>query len=205
MSSWTHPHPHHTPADAAACAAFSPVHLSLAVQNAVGWLPVLDGAPDEPSAVFHLAHAARGGSQIALRALRDLCRGVTQDVLPGLRLAGELPAETVRAMTAALARGGDAAAAEEVGDEAAAAGKAEEAITWLCAALGGLKAAEEGEEAEVGAHRAGLLERIGRARAATGDGAGAAKAYGEASEAAAAAGKGKLAARLAELAESAEE
>lgn len=57
-------------------AAFAPVHLGLAKYNAQGTLPEMEGKPSGPNAVWHLAHAARGGDLEALRALRDLLRGV---------------------------------------------------------------------------------------------------------------------------------
>jgi elongation factor 2 kinase len=188
---------------------FAPVHLALTRYYACGGLPVLDGVPDEPSAVFHACYAARGGDAYALRALRDLARGVVQDLVPGVRLAAELP-DVAAAITAALARDGDVAACVEIADGAA---TAAEKLTWLeraFAALdvhaeegGGAEAADEGEGEAAALARIQLLEKVGHARLVAGDASAAADAFTAASEAAAAHGKGKLSMKLAALAEEA--
>ena len=177
---------------------FAPVHLALARYCACGGLPVLDGVPDEPSAVFHVCFAARGGHSDALRAWRDLARGVVQDLVPGVQLGRELP-DVARALTAVLAHDGDLAACVELADAAA---NADEKLSWLDRAL----AAFDGADGVplVGLERHALLEKAGRARLAAGDASGAAEAFSEASEAALALGKGKLSVKLASLAEEAQ-
>jgi hypothetical protein len=143
-------------------------------------------------------HAAAEGSVVAQRALLRLARGVTQDVLPGVRLEAELPA-LAAALTAALADSGDGDAAAELAAAAAAEGRPEDALRWTLAALAALTA---GGQAELDTDRhAGLLEGLAHARAETGDAAGAKTAYAHAAAVAMAAGRGKLAARLAALAE----
>lgn len=177
-------------------AAFAPVHMQLARLSAVGALPVLDDVPDEPSALFHLAYAARGGDAVAIRAMRDVCRGVVQDVVPGARLERELP-EVAAALTAVLADAGDVDACVECADAAAG---ADDKLRWLEAALSAADARAGDAEEPV---NLGLLEKLGHARAAAGDATGAAAAFQRAADAAAAAGKGKLATKLTLLAEEA--
>lgn len=177
-------------------AAFAPVHMQLARLSAVGALPVLDDVPDEPSALFHLAYAARGGDAVAIRAMRDVCRGVVQDVVPGARLERELP-EVAAALTAVLADAGDVDACVECADAAAG---ADDKLRWLEAALSAADARAGDAEEPV---NLGLLEKLGHARAAAGDATGAADAFQRAADAAAAAGKGKLATKLTLLAEEA--
>ena len=184
---------------------FAPVHLALARYCACGALPVLDGVPDEPSATFHAFCAARGGDITAVRAVRDICRGVVQDMVPGVRLEGELP-DLAAALTQALARGGDPHACLEAADTAA---SPNEQLTWLERAMAAvdLVSFAGGDEddapppvAPIDIQRYDLLERIASARLAAGDRAGAAASFEEASEAAAALGKGKLSVKLAERA-----
>jgi len=172
-------------------ALFAPVHLALARSNACGGLPDLDGTPDEAAAIFHAFHAARGGEPLAVQAVRDLCRGVIQDLVPGVRLAAELPA-VAAALTAVLARGGDPAACVELAETCTDAGQK---LAWLEKALAAPPVA--------GCMRHDLLAKIGHARLAVGQRAAAAEAFTEASEEAAGAGKAKLSMALAALAEQA--
>jgi hypothetical protein len=189
---------------------FAPVHLALARYCACGALPVLDGVPDEPSATYHAFCAARGGDITAVRAVRDICRGVVQDMVPGARLAVELP-DLAAALTQALARGGDPRACLEAAESAT---LPKEQLTWLECAMAALDLAivVDGQEADaappaaaIDIQRYDLLERIASARLAAGDRAGAAASFTEASEAAAALGKGKLSMKLAERASALEE
>ena len=191
--------------------SFAPVHASLARFCACGGLTILDGAPDEQSACWHAFCAARGGDATAVRAVRDLCRGVVQDLVPGVRLASELP-RLAEQLTEALARGGDISACVEVSDAYA---NPADRLPWLERALAALDEAHTapGQDAvqdepvvrhtESGSNslpRFDLLERLADARLAVGDKAGAAQALSDASDDAAAAGKGKLSVRLAERA-----
>jgi elongation factor 2 kinase len=188
---------------------FAPVHLALARYYACGGLPVLDGVPDEPSAVFHACYAARGGDALAIRAMRDLMRGVVQDLVPGVRLASELPA-VAAALTAALARDGDIGACVEQADAAA---TAAEKLDWLERAhaaadlrdadVDGGEPPSADELAAAGVAGYQLLEKLGHARLVAGNAAAAGEAFTVASEAAALRGKGKLSLKLAQLAEEA--
>ena len=185
---------------------FAPVHLALARYCACGALPVLDGVPDEPSATFHAFCAARGGDITVMRAVRDICRGVVQDMVPGARLEAEMP-DLASALTQALARGGDPHACLEAAEAAA---SPKEQLTWLERAMAAVDLASiavDGQEADTAPpaaaadiQRYDLLERIASARLAAGDRSGAAASFAEASEAAAALGKGKLSMKLAEQA-----
>lgn len=175
-------------------AIFAPVHLSLARYNACGGLDVLEDVPDEPSAVFHACYAARGGDLAATRALRDLMRGVVQDLVPGVKLEEER-ADIAAALTAVLARSGDIGACVEAADGAG----GDEKLAWLQRALAGM-CMQEDEEAEMPAKHE-LLEKLGRAHLECGSKVEAAEAFTEASEAAMAAGKAKLSLKLAAMAE----
>ena len=177
---------------------FAPVHLSLARYYACGGLAVLDGVPDEPSAVFHACYAARGGDADAMRALRDLMRGVVQDLVPGVRLEEER-GDVAAALTAALARSGDVPACVEVADLAA----GPERLAWLQRALAGMYLLDEEADNTRLPAKFDLLERLGRAHLESGDAAAAADAFTQASEEALAAGKGKLSMKLQALAEEA--
>ena len=178
---------------------FAPVHLSLARYYACGGLAVLDGVPDEPSAVFHACYAARGGDADAMRALRDLMRGVVQDLVPGVRLEEER-SDVAAALTAALARSGDMAACVDAADLAAA---PLERLAWLQRALAGMCMLDDEADAARLPAKYELLERLGRAHLESGDAAAAADAFTQASEDALAAGKGKLSMKLQALAEEA--
>ena len=177
---------------------FAPVHLSLARYYACGGLAVLDGVPDEPSAVFHACYAARGGDADATRALRDLFRGVVQDLVPGVRLEEER-SDVAAALTAALARSGDVPACIEAADLAA----GPERLAWLLRAMAGMCMLDEEADVSRLPAKYDLLERLGRAHLESGDAAAAADAFTQASEEALAAGKGKLSMKLQALAEEA--
>ena len=115
-------------------AANAPTHLAMAKAYARGSLPGQDSQPSGGGAVWHLAHAARGGSAEALRALRCLLQGVSQDVLPGVRLESELPA-AAGLLLGALAATGDKAALSEVAAAAEADGRHADAVAALQTAL----------------------------------------------------------------------
>ena len=114
------------------------VHARLCEYNLSGQLPLQGGAPDIPSAGFHLVRAAAGGD---VRALRDarLAQGLSADVLlPGVSLAagGEAALEKLLpTLTARLAAAGDVAAMVEVANAAAADGRAAAAAAWVRLAL----------------------------------------------------------------------
>jgi hypothetical protein len=179
-------------------AIFAPVHLSLARYNACGGLDVLEDVPDEPSAVFHACYAARGGDLAATRALRDLMRGVVQDLVPGVKLEEERP-DVAAALTAVLARSGDVGACVEAADGAG----GDEKLAWLQRALAGMCMLDEEEAVAEMPAKHELLEKLGRAHLECGSKAEAAEAFAQASEAAMAAGKAKLSLKLSAMAEEA--
>ena len=178
------------------------VHARLCEYNLSGQLPLQGGAPDIPSAGFHLVCAAAGGDVRALRDVRSLAQGLSADVLlPGVSLAagGEAALEKLLpSLTARLAAAGDVAAMVEVANAAAADGRAAAAAAWVRLALeqeGGGDAAGLG-----GTARYQLLERLAELLADSGDTAAAAEQFEAASEAAMEAGKTKLAMKLADRA-----
>ncbi|XRA97307.1 elongation factor 2 kinase [Pycnococcus provasolii] len=124
------------------------VHEELARRCATGMLPATEQSVDDPSAfdrpppdpfsaLWHAAHAARGGASVmACRAFRDLMRGVTQDHFPGLVLElDDQHKSRIDGLDSALcelaAAAGDPSAAHELAQLRLASGDVSSALALL--------------------------------------------------------------------------
>ena len=179
------------------------VHAKLCEFSQSGALPLQDGAPDIPSAGFHLVCAAAASEPRALRDVRALLLGLAADeLLAGVRLrdadVGPAAAELLTGVTRRLAAAGEVSAMAEAADASAAAGDAAGGAAWLRTAVA---RAEETPAQAVGAcalHR--LLTRLAELHVESGDRERAAADFEAAAEAANEAGNFKLGMKLAERA-----